>query len=175
MTTVHRVAMLSIGFGLLFFFAGCASTPEAQEQSLGHKYKFSFDFMWDQVRSELREQYPVADADHDLRKITTEWDENLHPFSTFGTRKRLVVEIKGDIVDGFEVVATEEAQLNSEQKNPLSSTDAKWEPDDANGRSAAVFLYGLHRRLNPSQDWRGEPEDVEAIPDTETRPVNDGQ
>ena len=66
-------------------------------------------------------------------------------------RRRITVYVEGDEVNGIAVRAKEEAEQNTEEKNPSAEEDASWEPMQSDGALARRFLTDLYARLHPPQ------------------------
>ncbi len=73
--------------------------------------------------------------------------------NTFGRRNRLRVKIVEDEGKSFEVSATQESEMNTNQTNPLSLEEASWKEASNDGGFAVQFLVDLERRLTPPRRW----------------------
>ena len=139
----------------LLFVGGCGSAaPVPHESSWELEVTHSYEFLFEQAQLALQKQYDIASAEESTGVITTAWRTTLATHATFGYRKRLTVTVDGKLADGYSISVKEDQEQNNEQVNPLVEEEAKWEPVPTDGTSAALFRMALHRRLNPSQQWR---------------------
>lgn len=146
---------LVLVFALALTASSCTSGGgQAFEDEWEMRYRHSIDFLWQQCIESLEEQYAIAEADETTRTITTDWDVHLGVFSEKGYRTRLIVGLEGDVTDGYKVSVKEELEVNQEATNPEALSEADWSAGEADGGSASKFRIAMHRRLNPSQEWR---------------------
>ena len=148
-------------FAILLFLGAvlgaCSSSPRPSERrSLPVVFKHTRDFMWEQIQEELKEHWYIAEADEAKGVVTTEWDVKLAPMGRQGRRFRIRVFLEGKDGEGYTVLAEEEAEENTNDKNPLSSAEAEWKPTATEGAKADQFLIGLARRLRPRMKWKEE-------------------
>jgi hypothetical protein len=136
--------------------SGCGGTPPpAVETTPADKpYKHTEAFMWEQVKATLARRWHIATEDKELRQIVTDWDTQLSPMDRFGRRTRITINLEGSDGEGWSVRASEEAQQNTEQVNPLSPEEADWETVASEGALASQFLVDLDRRIHPPQPWK---------------------
>ena len=139
---------------LVAALAACASSPKPAEETSRERFKHTFDFMWGQTEAELAEEWKIESADKATRTLVTSWNEQMHPMSHFGVRRRITVTLEGDEVEGFLVKAKEEAEKNTEEVTPMSKEDADWDPTDTDGARAKKILMNLYIRLHPKETWK---------------------
>ncbi len=148
------VAPLSIF--LIALLVACGSGPKPSPKASPFAYRHTREFMWDQVRKEILENWKIAEEDAVLGSIVTDWDVHLAPMAALGRRHRLTVTLEGDEKDGFRPAAVQESEMNGNQRNPLIIEEAEWSATESDGALAQRFLANLHGRLNPSQPWKEE-------------------
>jgi hypothetical protein len=134
--------------------AGCASSPVPAVESGFAKYRNSRDYLLECVREELKPLGGVASEDMQEMTITSEWQVRLSPFDREGMRNRIIVAWKGTDADGWDVTATQETEMNTNQKAPLDREKADWKGTTSDGNLAARFLQNLDRRLRPNEAWK---------------------
>lgn len=141
---------------LIPLLAMSCSSGEAKptEERTPFRYRHSADEMWRQVGAEVREGWTIASADREKLEIVTDWDVRLHAMNTFGRRHRLIITLEGSDTEGYEVVAAQETEKNTNQENPLSAKEAEWDPMKSDGALAGTFLIKLERRMNPPKEWK---------------------
>ena len=127
---------------------------EPREEELEVRSLHTFEFVWEEVQKTLNLDWDIESKDLETRTIVTLWHEQLSPFSHQGKRRRLTVKVLGDQDEGWRVQATEEAEVNTNQENPLNSSEADWDGTGTEGSAAASFLIHLERRINPRSTWR---------------------
>lgn len=133
--------------------SGCQSTPDNEPKKARYPWIHTHAFMWDQAKETLLAKWRIASEDRALDELLTEWDTQLSPMNTFGRRNRLrvkIVEVEGK---SFEVSATQESEMNTNQTNPLSLEEASWKEASNDGGFAVQFLVDLERRLTPPRRW----------------------
>ncbi len=139
---------------VLGLLCSCSSSPQHFEDDWELKYQHSAEFMWEQIEVALGKYFSIDDANFGTRVMTTDWNEHLSVMSHHGYRERLIVTLDGDEVEGFSVNVKEEKQINTEQVNPQSSSEADWEDAEADGGALSRFRVALHRRLHPKEGWK---------------------
>ena len=150
--TIALVAMSLLG-------PGCSTTSDGVpvEESLRARDGHSQEFLWREAKTVLKEQgWHLETVDETAFATTTAWNFVQGAFSHGdfqGSRTRLEVKVVGTLMDGYSVDVKETREINTSQKSMMFE-DADWEPSEADGRAASVFLFGLERRLHPPQDWR---------------------
>ena len=138
----------------LLALTGCGSTPPPEPQKVRFPYVHSYEFMWEQARECLLAKWRIESENKALGTIVTEWDTQLGPMSSLGRRNRLRVELKEEPGKGFDVVATQDAEENTNVSDPLSPTEAEWSPIESTNGLAVQFVVDLDHRLNPSRPDR---------------------
>jgi hypothetical protein len=135
--------------------AGCGfNDPEPADFEQTFQLQHTREYVWEEIKETLGTGWTIESEDLATGQIVTAWVENLAPMNTFGTRERLIVTLAGDLASGYQVTAAQETEQNTNENNPLSSTDADWSPTESSGVQAERFLLLLTRRLYPRETWR---------------------
>ena len=142
---------------LLAVLAGCSSGPQSSERRrIPVVYEHTFEFMWEEVQAELEKGWYLEEAQKEKKILTSQWQEQLSPMGHKGHRHRIKVFIEGRDGEGYTVDAVQETELNTNDRNPLSSTDAEWSGAASDGALADRFLIALARRMYPRMEWKRE-------------------
>lgn len=132
---------------------GCSSPDKQPVEKSSTSYDNTFDFVWESATEELKSSFEIEKADRAKRTITTGWNTNMSPFSSKGRRDRLVVTLVQS-GSGWQATVKQESEANNNEKDPLSTKEAKWEDAPNDGGMAARFLQNLDTRLQPDERWR---------------------
>jgi len=151
-----RICLLVCLF-LSLLLGACSSGPKpSDEHEIPFTYHHTFDFMWEQVTAELGRFWDLDEKNRAEHKIRTAWQEHLMPMNRQGHRIRILVRIEGSDGEGYRVKVSQETEENTNDRNPLSSTDADWESTESDGAEGDRFLVSLARRLRPDMSWKRE-------------------
>lgn len=135
--------------------AACGiNDPQPADFEQSFQLQHTREYVWEEILETLGTGWTVESEDIETGEVVTTWVENLAPMNTFGVRDRLRVTLAGDLAKGYQVKAAQETEQNTNENNPLSSTDADWSPTESSGVQAERFLLLLTRRLYPRETWR---------------------
>lgn len=138
------------------FLLSCGSAPKPRTEESILPYIHSEEFVRSEAKAVLAKKWSGTTENPETKQIETEWDVNLAPMGHTGRRHRLLVGIEGDPSRGYRVKATQESEVNTNAKNPLSLQEADWDEIESDGALALQFLFDLDRRLNPPKPWKSE-------------------
>jgi hypothetical protein len=146
----------SILFGFTLCLTACSSGSDygSSPAATDFTYKHTRAFLTAEINAQLEREWKDPAPDAETGAIVTAWREQLAVMSRFGRRDRLRVSIEGTDGAGWKVRCDQESQRNMEQEDPLNSEKADWESLQTDAALAKKFLFDLHRRLNPKQEWR---------------------
>jgi hypothetical protein len=149
MKTLSAVLIVAVAAAL----SGCSSPDPKPVEKSSTSYGNSFDFVWESATEELKTSFEIEKEDRKKRTITTAWKTIMSPFSSKGRRDRLVVTLV-QTPEGWQATARQDSETNTNEKDPLSAKEAKWEEISNDGGMAARFLQNLDMRLQPDERWR---------------------